>query len=251
MKIKLAQTSGFCMGVRRAMELTLEALNRRQGPIYSYGPLIHNAQVLEMLKNKGLTILELGTDSLNGIAGGTVIIRAHGLPPNEVKILEDVGLSIIDATCPRVIRVQAIIRKQSEMGYTPIIVGDANHPEVIGLMGHSNGKGRAVKTKEDVEALADFDKVVVVAQTTQSQKLFEEVVEAVKARWPAALIFTTICGATHRRQEEVRRLSEQVQAMVVVGGHNSGNTARLAEVSRSQGLKTVHLEAEDELDPEW
>jgi len=251
MRIKLAKTSGFCMGVRRAMELTLEALNRREGPIYSYGPLIHNAQVLEMLENKGLMVLEPGVDPLDGIKSGTVIIRAHGLPPKEVKALKDAGLSIIDATCPRVIRVQAIIRKQAELGYTSIIVGDADHPEVIGLLGHAGGKGWAVISKSEVEALPDFEKVFVVAQTTQSQKKFEEVVEAVQARWPDALIFNTICGATNRRQEEVRRLAGQVQAMVVVGGHDSGNTKRLAEVSRAQGLKTVHLETEEELEAAW
>ncbi len=239
------------MGVRRAMELTLEALNRREGPIYSYGPLIHNAHVLEMLKNKGLLVLEPGENSLSGIQGGTIIIRAHGLPPNEVEALEKAGLSVINATCPRVIRVQAIIKRQADMGYTPIIVGDVDHPEVIGLLGHANGKGQAVKSKNEVEMLPDFDKVVVVAQTTQTQKQFDEVVEAVRTRWPDALIFNTICGATHRRQEEVRRLAGQVQAMVVVGGHNSGNTRRLAEVSHSQGLKTIHLESEAELDPAW
>jgi len=247
----LAKNSGFCMGVRRAMELTLEALNRREGPIYSYGPLIHNAHVLEMLKNKGLLVLEPGENSLSGIQGGTIIIRAHGLPPNEVEALEKAGLSVINATCPRVIRVQAIIKRQADMGYTPIIVGDVDHPEVIGLLGHANGKGQAVKSKNEVEMLPDFDKVVVVAQTTQTQKQFDEVVEAVRTRWPDALIFNTICGATHRRQEEVRRLAGQVQAMVVVGGHNSGNTRRLAEVSHSQGLKTIHLESEAELDPAW
>ncbi|MBW2085460.1 MAG: 4-hydroxy-3-methylbut-2-enyl diphosphate reductase [Deltaproteobacteria bacterium] len=251
MKIKLAKTSGFCMGVRRAMEMILEALNRREGPIYSYGPLIHNSQVLEMLENKGLMILEPGTDSLAEVNGGSVIIRAHGIPPGEAKALEAAGLSIIDATCPRVIRVQTIIHKQAQMGYTPIIVGDADHPEVIGLLGYADGKGHAVKSKAEVETLPDFDKVIVVAQTTQTKRLFEKVVEAVKARWPEALIFTTICGATHRRQEEVRRLAHEVQAMVVVGGHNSGNTARLAEVSQAEGLKTIHLETEDELDPGW
>lgn len=249
MKVRLAKTAGFCMGVRRAMELTLKALNREDTPIYSYGPLIHNSQVMDMLSNKGLRTIYKRDEWPE--EGKTVIIRAHGVPPDERKALKEAGLKVINATCPRVIRVQAIIQKHTKNGYAAIIVGDAEHAEVVGLLGHAGGNGWAVKSDAEIHKLPDLEKVIVVAQTTQSRPHFADMVSVIQDRWPQAVIFNTICDTTHNRQEEVRQLSSQVQAMIVVGGHNSGNTTRLAEVSRSAGTKTIHLETEDELDPEW
>lgn len=249
MKIKLAKTSGFCMGVRRAVELALQAVHTRTGPIYSYGPLIHNPQAVGLLSSKGLQVLESGQENLEGIASGTVIIRAHGIPPAERRLLESIGLDIIDATCPRVIRVQAIIGKHARAGYTPVIWGNAAHPEVIGLLGFSEGRGRVVTEVEDVAQLPDLEKIILVAQTTQKKDRFHELAEAVRDRWPQALVFDTICGSTQRRQDEVRQLSRDVQAMVVVGGHSSGNTRRLAAVAEAEGVKTIHVETDDELEP--
>ena len=237
------------MGVRRAMELTLKALNSEDTPIYSYGPLIHNSQVMDMLGNKGLRTIDKSDEWPE--EGKTVIIRAHGVPPDEAKALKKAGLKVINATCPRVIRVQAIIRKYTKNGYAAIIVGDAEHAEVVGLLGHARGNGWAVKSEAEINTLPDLEKVIVVAQTTQSRPHFSDMVSVIQSRWPETIIFNTICDTTHNRQEEVRQLSSQVQAMIVVGGHNSGNTTRLAEVSRSAGTKTIHLETEDELDTEW
>ena len=251
MKVRLAKSSGYCMGVRRAVELALEAVHTRQGPIYSYGPLIHNPQALELLGAKGLTVLSPDAEAVDAARGGTIIIRAHGIPPDERAALESRGLEVIDATCPRVIRVQAIIRKHAAQGYTTIIWGFPDHPEVVGLRGHADGRGMVIQDREDVAGLPHADKVILVAQTTQKKVRFQEVADAVRARWPEALVFDTICGATERRQDEVRRLAREVQAMVVVGGHSSGNTTRLADVARDQGVRTVHLETEDELDPNW
>jgi len=250
MKIKLAKSSGFCMGVRRAVEMALEAVHHRPGPIYSYGPLIHNPQAVELLNSKGLKVIESGRTDLDGINRGTVIIRAHGVPPQERRRLETLGLEVIDATCPRVIRVQAIIKKHTAQGYTPIIWGNPNHPEVVGLLGHADGRGLVIGGPEDVAGLPDLDRVILVAQTTQNQALFEGIVEAVKARWPEALIFNTICGATQRRQDDVRGLARQIEAMVVVGGHNSGNTTRLASIARDEGIRTFHVETDEELNPD-
>lgn len=249
MKIRVAKDSGFCMGVRRAMEIALEALHHRPGPIYSYGPLIHNPQALEMLAGKGLRVIRReDLDHLETV-GGAVIVRAHGVPPDERQALEKAGLTVIDATCPRVIRVQAVIQRHADQGYTPLIVGDADHPEVKGLLGHAQGRGRVVRTRQDLDDMPEPERVLLVAQTTQNPALFQEMAAAVKALWPDALIFDTICNATYQRQDEVRRMAGQVQAMVVVGGHDSGNTRRLAEVARAEGLKTIHLETEEELSP--
>jgi (E)-4-hydroxy-3-methyl-but-2-enyl pyrophosphate reductase len=253
MKIKLAKTSGFCMGVRKAVEQALDAVHTRPGPIWSYGPLIHNPQALDLLAGKGLRVMgEIPDESeARAMKKGTVIIRAHGVPPGEKERLVNLGLEVIDATCPRVKGVQARIRKHTGMGASAIIWGNPDHPEVVGLMGHARGRGYVVTKPEDVAALPDLDKVILVAQTTQNQQKFVEISDAVRARWPEAEVFDTICGATQKRQDEVRRLSKLVDAMVVVGGHASGNTERLANVARNEGVKTVHIETEDELDPAW
>ena len=244
MKVRLAKTAGFCMGVRRAMELAIEANYHYPDPIYTFGPLIHNPQVLQMLEKKGICIL----DPLEGRRTGTILIRAHGIPPQDYQNLKQAGFTIIDATCPRVIKVQAIIKKYAQEGYTPIIVGDRDHPEVIGLLGYSQGQGIVLTDPDQVEALPDLEKVIIVAQTTQDESLFQEVVEKVKRRFPESLIFNTICNATHERQEEVRNLSRQVDGLVIVGGYNSGNTRRLVGIAQSVGTPCFHVETEDQLD---
>ncbi|MEW6264115.1 MAG: 4-hydroxy-3-methylbut-2-enyl diphosphate reductase [Thermodesulfobacteriota bacterium] len=251
MKIKMAQSSGFCMGVRRAMEMALDAVHRRLGPIYSYGPLIHNPQAMDLLAAKGLKATEARTGEYDRIAEGTVIIRAHGVPPAERRYLETRGFQIIDATCPRVVRVQTIIRRHTEEGYAAIIWGSPDHPEVVGLLGHAAGRGYVVRDAEDVAGLPELDRVILVAQTTQNKSRFDQVAGAVRARWPGALVFDTICEATESRQEDARGLAREVQALVVVGGHASGNTQRLAAVARAEGVRTIHIETEAELDPEF
>ena len=148
MKVILARTAGFCMGVKLALELVLKAINQNPGHIYTYGPLIHNPQVLELLKERGIAILNPG----EMIPDGLVVIRAHGIPPQERQELETAGNRVIDATCPRVSRVQAIIRRWARQGYATLIVGDADHPEVRGLLGHTDGRGYVVATAEEVAA---------------------------------------------------------------------------------------------------
>jgi 4-hydroxy-3-methylbut-2-enyl diphosphate reductase len=243
MKVIIARTSGFCMGVKRAMELVLKAINQNQGEIFTHGPLIHNPQVLELLKERGIRVLERGQRPR-----GLVVIRAHGIPPQERRELEGAGVRIIDATCPRVAKVQAIIRRWAQEDYATVIVGDADHPEVRGLLGHTRGRGYVVATAEDVAALPELDKVIVVAQTTQSEAQFSARVAQLKARFPDIKVFNTICDATASRQGEIQSLARQVEAIVVVGGRNSGNTQRLVEISRATGIPTYHVETEQELD---
>ena len=244
MKVRLAKKAGFCMGVRRAMELALEASNRNPDPIYTHGPLIYNPQVLRMLEKKGITVLK----GAGPAPGETVIIRAHGIPPRELERLQGSGCTVIDATCPRVIKVQAIIKKYFHQGYTPIIVGDQDHPEVIGLLGYAPDRGIVVSTLDQVQSLPVLDKVIVVAQTTQDEGLFQEIVEALQQRSPETLVFNTICNATHERQAEVKNLARESDALIVVGGFNSGNTRRLVGIARSVGLPCFHVETEEELD---
>lgn len=244
MKVVLARTAGFCMGVKRAMELVLSAINRKTGKIYTYGPLIHNPQVLELLQERGIAVIQRGQT----VPPGLVLIRAHGIPPQERRHLEESGCQIIDATCPRVARVQAIIRRWSREGYHTVIVGDLDHPEVLGLMGHTQGRGFVVSTADDVARLPDVDRLIVVAQTTQSESVFNQRVQEILARFPQAQIYNTICDATADRQAEIQELAREVEAIVVVGGRTSGNTQRLVEIARATGLPTYHVETEEELD---
>ena len=244
MKVVLAETAGFCIGVKRALEMVLKAINENQPKIYTYGPLIHNPQVLELLRERGITILKPGEE----IPAGLVVIRAHGIPPQERRLLEQAGGRIIDATCPRVAKVQAIIRRWAAKGCATLIVGDADHPEVRGLMGYTEDRGYVVSTSQDVADLPDFNELIVVAQTTQSEAQFEARVREITARFPQAQIFNTICDATASRQAEVQELSRQADALVVVGGRNSGNTQRLVEISQGTGIPTYQVETEQELD---
>ena len=246
MKVVLAHTAGFCIGVKRALEMVLKAINENQTKIYTYGPLIHNPQVLDLLRERGITVLEPGEP----VPDGLVVIRAHGIPPQERLALESEGVRIIDATCPRVAKVQAIIRRWATKGCATLIVGDADHPEVAGLMGHTEGQGYVIATAQDVAALPALSDVIVVAQTTQSEAQFAARVSEVQDRFPQARIFNTICDATASRQAEVHDLAGQAEALVVVGGRNSGNTQRLVEISRNTGIPTYHVETEQELDLE-
>ncbi|HDI59670.1 MAG TPA: 4-hydroxy-3-methylbut-2-enyl diphosphate reductase, partial [Desulfobacteraceae bacterium] len=244
MKLVIAKTAGFCMGVRRAVEMVLSAPGRCEGPIYTYGPLIHNPQVLEMLREKGIFVL--GQIPAQGT--GTVLIRAHGVPPETRRQLEEAGFTVIDATCPRVIKVQSIIRKHAGQGYATLIVGDRDHPEVVGLLGYAGASGRVVSRMADLEALPAFERAIIVAQTTQNKNFFDAVRQWAAAHHPHYKVFDTICDSTARRQEEVRRLAEEADALVVVGGRSSGNTRRLAEIAAASGKPTVHVETEAELD---
>jgi 4-hydroxy-3-methylbut-2-enyl diphosphate reductase len=248
-KVKVAKNAGFCMGVRRAMDLVLNAARDRQPEeiIYTYGPLIHNNQVLEILERRGI---RCSKDLTEAEEGGRIAIRAHGIPPQERKAIKDKGFKIINATCPRVGKVQGIIKKHSLKGYDIVIVGDDNHAEVIGLKGFANGRAHVLKTPEEVDRLPSMDKLLVVAQTTQDERAFKTIAGLLEERYPETIVYNTICDSTHNRQEEVRALCNEVDAMVVVGGRHSGNTKRLAEIAAATGIPTFHIETEEELDRE-
>ncbi|MFC1824595.1 4-hydroxy-3-methylbut-2-enyl diphosphate reductase, partial [Thermodesulfobacteriota bacterium] len=246
MRVKQARTAGFCMGVRRALEKVLAEANKNRGPIFTYGPLIHNKQVLELLEAKGVRPI----NDPKGFKVGTILIRAHGIPPQQRMILKETGLRLIDATCPRVARVQSIIRYHTKKGYRAVIVGDSDHAEVIGLVGYSNGQAHVINHLSDVSDLPQDKKLCVVAQTTQDEQNYLKIVEAIKNHCSDVLVFETICEATRSRQEEVRSFAGQVDGIVVVGGYHSGNTRRLVQVSEMVGLPTFHVETENDIDIE-
>jgi 4-hydroxy-3-methylbut-2-enyl diphosphate reductase len=247
MKIIVAQTAGFCMGVRRALGMVLSEANDASSPtpVCTDGPLIHNRQVLELLEKKGVrTAAELP----EGTRPGTCVIRAHGVTPDHREEMESRCRRVVDATCPHVMRVQRIIKRYAADGYDTVIVGDAGHAEVNGLLGFARGRGHVVGRPEEVEALPPLERVIVVAQTTQSHAVFSDTVERLRARHPDLEVFETICNSTSDRQQEVLEMCRRVDALIVVGGRHSANTCRLAEISAQTGTPTFHVETDDELD---
>lgn len=244
MKIVVAKTSGFCMGVRRAVEMALDAPNRHNKPIFTYGPIIHNPQVLAMFAERGICVLK----DIPNEAKGTVLVRAHGVPPETKRQLKKSGFTVIDATCPRVVKVQSIIKSHTRKGYTTIIIGDQDHPEVVSLLGFAGDNGHVVGSWDELTALPAFSQAIVVAQTTQNEAFYQEVKAWVATYHPHYKIFDTICDSTEKRQAEVRYLAEQVDAVVIVGGKNSGNTKRLAQIVSATGRPAYHVETESELD---
>ena len=247
-RIIVAKSAGFCWGVQRAFNKVLDvATNRPEDkPVYTYGPLIHNPQAVEMLRQKGIGVIDEIADELEG----TVVIRTHGIPPAERKRLEASGARICDATCPDVGIIQGTVRRHLKQGYFIIIIGHRQHPEVKALLGFAEKSGACINTAEEFEALPpDLGKVCVVSQSTQQRAKFDSLVSKIRDRYPECVVFDTICRSTDSRQQEVREIAGEVDAMVVVGGRNSSNTNRLAEISREMGANTYLIETEDELDP--
>ncbi len=224
--------------------MVLEAVHRREPNLFTYGPLIHNPQVIGLLRDLGVGII---TNHSDITPNTNLFIRSHGISPQEREELQAQGAIIHDATCPLVEAVQKTIGKFSRDGYGIIIVGEAGHPEVSALLEFAQGKGIAISRKDQIEKLPPWEKVCVVAQTTQDRKIFRELANLVKAKHPICKVFDTICPATLKRQEGVRQLAPKVEAMVVVGGRNSANTARLAQISRSLGKSTFQIETDEEL----
>ena len=232
------------MGVRRAVEMVLDTPGKHPEPIRTFGPLIHNPQVLEVLESKDVSILEEMPDE----GEGTILIRAHGVPPDTKEELKDCGFNVLDATCPRVIRVQTIIRKHAKKDYASIIIGDKDHPEIAGLLGYAGDKGYVAASIEELDALPAFENAIIVAQTTQNSELFDRVKNWTATHHPHYKIYETICGSTELRQAEVKRLAESVDVIIVVGGRTSGNTRRLFEIARKTGKPAYHIETEKDLE---
>lgn len=249
MKIRLAKTAGFCMGVRRAVDMVLDLQRAAPAlPIVTYGPLIHNPQTLDLLRSRGIQEVS----SIDQITGGTAVIRAHGISPGEKQRLQALGVGIIDATCPRVARVQAVIRKHAAKGQFCVIIGDEDHPEVRGLIGFASAGGLAIPSlsRDLIKVVPTDREICVVAQTTQETETFERVVAELRRRCPNLNVYNTICDSTKRRQEEVSRLAGQVDMIVVVGGKGSGNTQRLLKVAQAQGIPALHVETDEEIPPQ-
>jgi (E)-4-hydroxy-3-methyl-but-2-enyl pyrophosphate reductase len=247
MKIIVAKTAGFCMGVKRAVDLALENAGKVPGGLKTIGPIIHNEQTLAMLRQR--RVVELDKNDAGG-PPATLLIRAHGIPPAAQAQYAARGHVIIDGTCPKVKTVQKVIERYRSEGYAIVIAGDEGHPEVTGLLGYAGDAGRLVNRVEDVDKLPDFRKVCLVSQTTFDHTPFDEIAARIRQRYAAAdvVVKKTVCAATDARQAETRELAKQVNAMLVVGGKNSANTRRLAEIARASGTPTQLAETEEDID---
>lgn len=232
------------MGVKRAVDMVLDvALRRSKKQVFTYGPIIHNPQTIELLKKRGV----VPARSIDDINNGIVIIRAHGISPEEREKLESKNIEIFDATCPRVSKVQSIIREHALSGYKIIIVGDREHPEVTALLGYSDNQGMVIRNKEAIDTIPLYEKICVVAQTTQNLEEYREIVKTIQEKFAVVKVFDTICRSTEKRQAEIRELAGAMDGIIIVGGKNSANTKRLAVISQKEGTPTFHIETVDEL----
>ncbi len=249
MRIKLARSAGFCWGVERALDIVLDTANETDEPVFTHGPLIHNPQTVDLLELKNITVSDPASTPRDN---GLLVIRAHGISPQVRERLRSSGSTIRDATCPLVAKVHGIIRKHSRLGAHAVIIGEKGHPEVEGHIGYAEAGHTLVTCPGDLEKIPEgIEDVIVVAQTTISMGDWGDVIKTLENRYPKEKMFNTICDATEVRQEEVRRISPDVDLMIIVGGRNSGNTTRLAEVAKEEGTTALLIETEDEIDPDY
>ncbi len=237
------------MGVRRALSLCMEAILKKNVPIRTLGPIIHNATVIEELESYGIKSIKSPEEVEKG---DYVLIRTHGVTPQVRHELAKRGARIIDATCPKVAKVQAIIRKHVANGYFMIIIGDHGHAETQGLLGYAEGKGLVLSTKQEVldfvGSVDKSEKICVVAQTTQEIDIFNDMCSTLSEKFNGIKIIDTICDATRNRQEEIRSKSKGCDRIFIVGGKDSANTTRLYEIAQKICPSTLHIERADEVE---
>ncbi len=249
MKIRLARKIGFCFGVKRAVKMADESL-KKDAPIYSLGSIIHNRQVVQDLEKKGLKVIkDPGT-----VKSGVIVISSHGLSPKIAGSISARGIKVIDTTCPFVLKAQRIAKSLSDEGYSVVIVGDKNHPEVKALVDFVEKSVYVVKDKLEARALKirPGEKVSMISQTTQSTVNFLDVVKEITGKKPAEMrVFNTICNDAEERQTLARKLAGEVDVMLIIGGKHSANTRRLFEVTKKIRKRTYLVETENELKKEW
>ena len=249
MKVIKAKTAGFCFGVKRAVDTVYEQVDTCDGPIYTYGPIIHNEEVVKDLESKGVVVLRT-EEELDNIEDGTVIIRSHGVEKRIYDKLEAKGVRIVDATCPFVKKIHNIVQKESAAGKYILIIGNPDHPEVIGIRGWAGEHAAVIQNADDIENI-DFSKkkkICVVSQTTFNYNKFKDLVEIIKKKSYDISVLNTICNATKERQTEARSIAESVDAMIVIGDKHSSNTQKLFEICRKACNNTYYIQTLGDLD---
>jgi 4-hydroxy-3-methylbut-2-enyl diphosphate reductase len=247
-EIVVARYAGYCYGVERALRITEEALEAAEGPVASLGPIIHNPNVVGQLEKRGVKVVEDAAEA----ATGTLIVRTHGVPPDVVEGARARDLNVVDATCTFVAVAQRKAASLREAGYAVVILGERDHPEVAGLEGFA-GEGAVVVEDAAGLPLAQLrgKRTGVVVQTTQTRANLASVAAALAPVARELLVFNTICDATEKRQSAACELAAEVDVVVVVGGRNSANTARLAQLCRALESRTYHIESAAELEAVW
>ncbi|MCK4384741.1 MAG: 4-hydroxy-3-methylbut-2-enyl diphosphate reductase [candidate division Zixibacteria bacterium] len=247
MKVSVVKKAGFCFGVKRAIKLAFDVAKKKNEKVYTWGPLIHNPQVVEDLKKKGVYVVE----DLRKIKKGTLIIRSHGIHPEILKRIKKRKIEVVDATCPFVKKAQRQAKLLSDQGYQVVVVGEADHPEVQGIMGYANDSALVINHNRIKRNLPHFEKLGVIAQTTLNIDAFKQVIGELIEKADELKVCNTLCYATARAQKATLKLAGKVDMMIVVGGHNSANTTRLAKLCRSIQTPTHHIETTKGLRRDW
>ena len=246
MEVIVAKTAGFCFGVKRAVDKVYDCIGDKK--VYTYGPIIHNEEVVAELERKGVSVLE-ETGPFPTVSDSTVIIRSHGVAESVYNELEKSGFEIVDATCPFVLKIHKIVEEESKSGNTVIIIGNENHPEVEGIKGWSHGNTFVIGSSEEaLEFNIDTKKVTIVSQTTFNYKKFQEIVEILQERGYDIKCLNTICNATQERQTEALSIAKVVDAMIVIGGKSSSNTQKLYDICSRECKMTFYIQTAEDMD---
>ena len=249
MEVITAKTAGFCFGVKRAVEKVYDQVNQGKKEIYTYGPIIHNEEVVSDLESRGVKVLG-SRKELEQLQSGTVIIRSHGVGKKIYQMIEEKGLELVDATCPYVRKIHRIVREKSEQGRQIIIIGNDTHPEVEGIKGWCVHPAIVVADQTQAEALElpKESKICVVSQTTFNYNKFKNLVEIIDKKGYDIDVINTICSATEERQLEAGELADKVDAMIVIGGKSSSNTQKLFEICKTNCVNTYYIQTLDDLE---
>lgn len=247
LRIEVASHAGVCYGVERALKLAAHAAESARGSVTTLGPLIHNPIVVRDLESAGVK----GAQTVDEVESGTLIIRAHGVVPQVIDQARAKGLEVLDATCPYVKKVHMAAEKLVREGYQLIVVGESGHPEVEGILGHAGDAAHVVSTPRDLDGVDLARKVGVVVQTTQTPANLAAIVSALALRTMDLRVVNTICSATQERQDSAAELASRADVMIVIGGKNSGNTRRLAEICMARCPRTHHIEDSSEIQRTW
>ena len=246
MEVIVAEYAGACYGVNRALKKAMQAAHGTK-KVYTLGPLIHNPQVVQELRDMGIETAA----TLDDVERGAIlVIRSHGVPPDTIDAAKERGLEVVDATCPHVSKAHRAAQSLHDDGYFVVVVGEAGHPEVEGICAYAGENVIVANAASDLPSKLP-SRIGVVVQTTQSAQALQEVVDALKDRTEDLCVKNTICFATTQRQESAAELASKVDVMLVVGGRNSGNTRRLHEICKSICPRSYHVELPEEIDPEW
>ncbi|MDF2839347.1 MAG: 4-hydroxy-3-methylbut-2-enyl diphosphate reductase [Clostridia bacterium] len=250
MKILFDKNAGFCFGVKNAVDKVFSlAESNKNRSLYTYGPLIHNNQVIEKLEQNNVQALKSIDESID--KSSLIAIRSHGIAEDKYRQLQDLELEYVDCTCPFVLKIHRIVNEYSKKGYQIFIVGDAEHPEVQGINGWCENKAVVIENSNMVENLPNYDKICIVAQTTITQELWSTVLAEVQKKYMNVKVFETICSATENRQKSAADLAKKVECMIIIGSKASSNTQKLYQICKSINTNTIHIETAIELSLEY